>query len=691
MAAFGSFALLIALALAGYNLFAGAIALRLVAVGGASRVAPEKLAETARRAGIGVFVAVIAAAFAMVWSVFHNDFSIEYIVEHSNRALPTPYKFAALWSGQEGSLLLWTLLLAVYGFVLRVTHKTDVKLFAYAGTILAAVQVFFLLLVNVATQPFAGVRGGIVPADGNGLNPLLQYPEMVIHPPMLYLGYVGFALPFAFALGALMMRYPGEKWIHITRRWTMMTWMFLTIGIFLGMHWAYAVLGWGGYWGWDPVENASLMPWLTGTAFLHSVMMQEKRGMMKSWNVWLIFMTFLLTLLGTTLTRAGLVSSVHAFAQSSIGIWFFWFMGIVLAVCIFTYILQRDHLRSEHRVESLVSRESSFLFNNLVLLLACLTILWGTLFPILSEYVEGTKTTLSGAYYSHVAIPIGVFLLLLTGVGPLLAWRASSFRSLRRNFVLPGIAFVVTGIVLVAVGLKPWASEPFFYSWMTFSLCMAVATAISAEFLRGAGVISRQSGKNLAASMVLLVRRSTRRYGGYLVHLGLVIIFIGFAGYAFNRDAEKPMAAGDTLEIGPYTLKNLGNTQESNPNYDSEFSLLDVYQNGKKVLDQPMAPEKRVYAANGQPQTMVANHSTMRWDLYVVYEGRDSTTGLPIIKAFLNPLVMWIWVGLAVVVAGTLIAQLPSASPVRAVVSVPAKHDLPAGHAAAAGLIGGGD
>ena len=509
---------------------------------------------------------------------------------------------------------------------------------------------------------------------------------------MLYLGYVGFTVPFAFALGALMMRYPGEKWIHITRRWTMFTWMFLTIGIFLGMHWAYAVLGWGGYWGWDPVENASLMPWLTGTAFLHSVMMQEKRGMMKSWNVWLIFATFMLSILGTLLTRAGLVSSVHAFAQSSIGNWFVGFLVLVAAVCIFTYVLQRDHLKSEHRVESLVSRESSFLFNNLVLLAACFTILWGTLFPVLSEYVEGTKTTLSGAYYSHIAVPIGVFLLLLTGVGPLLAWRASSFRSLRRNFILPGIGFLATAIVLIAVGLKPWADEGVFYSLMTFSLAVAVATAVASEFLRGAAVVHRQTGKDYFSSTVLLIRRSTRRYGGYLVHFGVVIIFIGFAGYAFNRSAEKPMATGDKMEIGPYTLVNMGNTQESNPNYDTEFSLLDVYQNGKKVLDQPMAPEKRVYAVNGQPQTMVANHSTMRWDLYVVYEGRDSTTGLPIIKAFLNPLVMWIWVGLVVVVFGTLVALVPSLSPARAIVAVPVpKSDSMTGQAAAVGLTGGGD
>jgi cytochrome c-type biogenesis protein CcmF len=671
MAYFGSFALFIALALAAYNLVFGATALRLIAIGRSSYFSPERMAESARRAGIACFIAVTAAAFALSWSVFHNDFSIEYIVEHSKIALPAPYKFAALWSGQEGSLILWAWLLAAYGFVLRLAHKTDVKLHAYAGTILAGVQVFFLLLLNFATHPFAAVRGGIAPADGNGLNHLLQYPEMVIHPPMLYLGYVGFTVPFCFALGALMMRYPGEKWIHITRYWTMFTWMFLTIGIFLGMHWAYAVLGWGGYWGWDPVENASLMPWLTGTAFLHSVMMQEKRGMMKSWNVWLIFMTFMLSILGTLLTRAGLVSSVHAFAQSSIGGWFVTFLVIVLAVCLFTFILNRDHLKSEHQLESLVSRESSFLFNNLVLLAACFTILWGTLFPVLSEYVEGMKETVGGEYYKHIAVPIGIFLLMLTGVGPLLAWRASSLRTLRRNFILPGVAFVITAAALIVAGLKPWADEGVFYSLMTFSLGAAVAVAVSSEFLRGAGVIHRQTGKDYLSSTILLVRRSTRRYGGYLVHLGLVVIFIGFAGYAFNQSAEKPMGVGDTLAIGPYTLKNLGNTQESNADYDSEYSLLDVYENGRKVLDKPMAPEKRTYAEDGQPQTMVAIHSTMRWDLYVVYEGQDQTTGLPIIKAFLNPLVMWIWVGLMVVVAGTLVALVPSLSPALATASVP--------------------
>src|SRR6516225_8847398 len=484
MATFGSFALLIALALAAYNLLAGALALRVLATGQPAPVSPERLADTARRAGISGFLAVTAAAFALVWSAFTNDFSIAYITEHSNRALPAAYKFAALWSGQEGSLLLWAWLLGTYGFVLRLTHKTDVKLYAYAGTILAAIQVFFLAILNFAAPPFALMRGAI-PEDGNGLNPLLQYPEMVIHPPMLYLGYVGFSVPFAFGLGALMMRYPGEKWIKITRVWTMVTWLFLTCGIFLGMHWAYAVLGWGGYWGWDPVENASFMPWLTGTAFLHSVMMQEKKGMMKSWNVWLIFSTFLLTLLGTLLTRAGLVSSVHAFAQSSIGSWFMVFMGIVIGVCIFTFILQRDHLRSDHQVESLVSRESSFLFNNLVLLTACFVILWGTLFPILSEYVQGSKVTVGAPFYNRVAVPIGLFLLFLTGVGPLLPWRATSLRSIRRNFVIPVIVLWATVILALALGVNPMKDGQFdngnFYALIGLAVSAAVLTAIVSE------------------------------------------------------------------------------------------------------------------------------------------------------------------------------------------------------------------
>ncbi len=663
MAAFGSFAILLGLVLCAYTLVTGAFALRRIAVHPQASAVPERLAESARRAGIGSFIALTAAAFALVYCSFTNNFSVSYILHHSNRALPWPYKFAALWSGQEGSLLLWAWLLATYGFVLRLRHKVDVKLTAYASTILAGIQVFFTLLLVFAAPPFAMVQGTI-PADGFGLNPLLQYPEMVIHPPMLYLGYVGFSVPFAFALGALMMRYPGEKWIHITRRWTMVTWLFLTCGIFLGAHWAYSVLGWGGYWGWDPVENASLMPWLTGTAFLHSVMMQEKRGMMKAWNVWLIFTTFMLSILGTLLTRSGLVSSVHAFAESSIGSWFWTFLVIVFSVCIFTYLRQRSHLKSEHHIESLVSRESSFLFNNLVLLAACFTILWGTLFPIISEYIEGSKVTVGPPFYNRVAVPIGIFLLFLTGIGPILAWRSTSFKSVRRNFIWPIIAGIGMAVILMAAGMRPWQDAGTLYSLMAFSLAALVTTAIASEFWRGARVIQRHTGKNILASMARLTRRNTRRYGGYIVHIGVVIVFIGLAGSAFNQSKEQEMGFHDSMTLGPYRLVCQSYTQDSNANYDSEYELLNVYKNNKFLIQ--MAPERRFYHASQQTETMVADHSTLQRDLYVVYEGRNPETNQPIIKVFINPLVAWIWIGVMVMAFGTLLALTPNISPEQA-------------------------
>jgi len=661
MATFGSFSLLIALALAAYNLCAGGLALWLLATNRPARVAPERLAETARRAGIIGFLAISTAAFALIWAAFTNDFSIIYIAEHSNRALPGPYKFAALWSGQEGSLLLWGWLLGAFSFVLRLRHKTDVRLYAYAGTILAGIQVFFLAVLNFAVQPFA-LTPGPLPDDGAGLNALLQYPEMVIHPPMLYLGYVGFSVPFAFALAALMMRYPGEKWIRITRTWTLVTWMFLTIGVFLGMHWAYAVLGWGGYWAWDPVENASFMPWLTGTAFLHSVMMQEKKGLMKSWNIWLIFTTFLLTLLGTMLTRAGLVSSVHAFAKSSIGNWFASFMLIVFLVCLIVYLLRRDHLKSDRGIESLVSRESSFLFNNLVLLTACFVILWGTLFPILSEAVIGTKVTVGAPFYNNVAVPIGLFLLFLAGVGPLLPWRATSLRAVRRNFVAPCIALWLAVIVAFLLGANPWKGGTFssgaFYALVALGLAAAVIVAVVSEFARGARAVARQTGSNLLISTWTLMRRNSRRYGGYIVHLGVVLVFVGLAGAAFNQTVESELALHQKMQIGPYTLECTGFTQDSNENYQSEYAVLNVWKNGQVQFQ--MTPEKRVYLASQQPQTMVAIHSVPGWDLYVVYEGANPDTNQPIIKAFLNPLVSWIWIGLVVMVLGVCFALVPS-------------------------------
>lgn len=385
--------------------------------------------------------------------------------------------------------------------------------------------------------------------------------------------------------------------------------------------------------------------------------------MMKSWNVWLIFATFLLTLLGTLLTRAGLVSSVHAFAQSSIGNWFVGFMALVLGVCLFTFFKQRDHLKSENRLESLVSRESGFLFNNMVLLAACFTVLWGTLFPVLSEWVQGSKVTVGAPFYNRVNLPIGLFLLLLTGVGPLLAWRSTSLRAIRRNFILPGVALVLTAAGLMIGGIRPWTAgddwQAQFFSLLAFSLGAGVITAISAEFLRGANVVRTQNGVNLIVATGVLMRRNTRRYGGYLVHFGIVVMFIGIAGGAFNQSHEQEMGFGDEMRMGPYRLVCQSYTQDSNANYDTDYALLDVYKNGRKITQ--MAPEKRFYHASQTSSTMVALHSTAQADLYVIFEGRNPDSNRPIIKVFLNPLIAWIWIGVIIVVAGTLFGLVPSA------------------------------
>ena len=662
MSTLGSWVLLLALALAGYSFLAGLLALAARPPGW------ERLSETARRAGIASFGTVFIAAVVLVTSAFRNDFSMAYVFHHSNRDLPLPYKFATLWSGQEGSLLFWSLLLSGYGLVLRLRHKTDEALFAHASVVIAAVQVFFLLLLNFAARPFTVMQGAL-PADGAGLNSLLQYPEMVIHPPMLYLGYVGFTVPFAFALAALVMKYPGDKWIHITRRWTMVTWAFLTLGIPLGAHWAYYVLGWGGYWGWDPVENASLLPWLTGTAFLHSVMMQEKRGMLKVWNMWLVFTTFWLSILGTYLTRSGVLNSVHAFAQSPIGGWFKWFLVLIFVVFAGFFFKNKSYLASEHKLESLVSRESSFLFNNLLFVLACFTVLWGTWFPLISELLQGHKVTVGPPFFNSVIVPVALLLLFLTAVGPLLSWRKTSLDSLKRNFLWPALGALTVGVVMMVFGVRPWQDLSYFYALMTAMLATLVGLTVISEFIRGGRVISRHTGQNLAASMLHLCHRNTRRYGGYIVHFGVALLFLGILGTVFNKDAEKEMAFGDKLAIGPYTLVCHSYTQEEFPNYSADVAIMQVFKGGKQI--DTLYPESRFYPANQQQQHIPSVRYTLKEDLYIVYEGQNPDTGRPIIKVHLNPMVSWIWIGVLVMIFGTIVALVPNAAPLPA--AVPAR------------------
>jgi cytochrome c-type biogenesis protein CcmF len=427
------------------------------------------------------------------------------------------------------------------------------------------------------------------------------------------------------------------------------------------------VLGWGGYWGWDPVENASLLPWLTMTAFLHSVMMQEKRGMMKMWNMWLIFITFLLAIFGTFLTRSGVVSSVHAFAQSGIGIWFVWFIAFCFATCVYVFVRNRETLRSEHRLDSLVSRESGFLFNNLVLLVSCFAVLWGTLFPVLSEWVTGSKVTVGPPFFNRVNVPIGLFLVFLTGVGPLLAWRQTSLDSLKRNFLVPTVLAVVAAIALIVGGMRPWQDSSYFYSLMAIALSLFVAGTVAGEFWRGGRVIARQQHVSVFKGMVQITRRNTRRYGGYLVHMGAVLVIIGFAGLPFNQDKEQELGFGDKMQISHYTLVCQSYTQDDKPNYESEWAVLDVYKGGKKI--DTMYPERRFYKASEQTATIVANRSRLNEDLYLVYTGRNPDTGKPIIKAHVNPLVAWIWIGVHLVLIGTIIAMLPSTRPVKYAVS----------------------
>jgi len=649
---FGSYALILAFVCACYA-FGGGIASILTR--------HPLLIKSARQAGVAACGLIFLATASLVYLFFSDNYSIAYVVSHSNRDLSTFYKIAALWSGQEGSLLFWSFLLSIYIVSVLIAYRgKHLELMPYVGVVMAGVQIFFLTLNNFVANPFRvlgvpganGIFENFTRADGNGLNPLLQYPEMVIHPPHLYSGYTGFTIPFAFALAALLARYPGEKWIHLTRKWTMIAWCFQTAGILLGAHWAYAVLGWGGYWGWDPVENASLMPWLTGTAFLHSVMMQEKRGMMKVWNIWLVFSTFLLCILGTLLTRSGLVSSVHAFAQSTIGPWFVAFICTILAVCFGAFWINRDYLKSENRLDSIVSRESSFLFNNLILLVACVAVLSGTLFPVFSEWVSGSKISVGAPFFNRVNIPIGLLLLFLTGVGPLLAWRKTSMESLRRNFGWPLAVGLVVGVIAWPLGCRD------VFSLVCVILSVFVTGTIGMEFFRGARVIRARTGWSFLSAVGELTMRNTRRYGGYIVHFGIVLVFLGISGAAFNRDAQKDMPIGSMLQIGPYNLFLQSMDSKPEKNYTAERMIVEVLRDNKSVM--MLYPERRFFPSNEQSGTMVAIYSTLREDLYVVYAGNSPDSNIPVIHAYLNPLVKWIWLGGVIVVFGTLVALLPN-------------------------------
>jgi cytochrome c-type biogenesis protein CcmF len=613
------------------------------------------LIVSGERAVYAVWVLITTASGILVYSLLTSDFRFAYVAGHSNRDMDTIYKITAWWGGQEGSLLFWSWILSTYSAVAIFTNRHKLReIMPWVAGILSFVQLFFLLINNFVANPFQMLAVDKVVtsvADGLGLNPQLQYYAMAIHPPMLYLGYVGFAVPFAFAMGSLISRQPGDNWIHTTRRWSIVAWLFQSCGIMLGSAWAFDALGWGGYWMWDPVENASLLPWLAGTAFLHSVMMQEKKGMMKVWNMVLIATTFFLCIFGTFLTRSGIVSSVHAFAESSIGRYFVGFLAIGISATVYLILDRLQYLKSEAPLESVVSRESSFLFNNLLLLASCFAVLWGTLFPVISEAVSNEKIALDAPWFNRLMIPIGLGLLFLTGVGPLFAWRRTSIESLRRNFMIPGLLGCVLAAGLFFAGIHN------FWALISLGLCMFVTATIVSEFFRGSIAIAQKQQMNFFRATIELTHRNTRRYGGYLVHMGIVLMFVGWTGQAFNKNVTAEVAMGKTFSIGAYDLKVADVNNGDNANYRWDSAVLEVTKHGKPFTT--LEPERRYYKAAQQGLGHVALYNGLDEDLYVNFASSDGQ-GKVTLQGYVFPLVSWIWIGTMVLILGTLIALVPS-------------------------------
>ena len=618
------------------------------------------LMQSARRTSYSLFGVLSVASIALLVALLRHDFNVQYVWAYTSRNLPIPYTLSAFYGGQAGSLLFWAFVLTVFAAAAQwLTPKRYDHLMPYVAAVTSMVTLFFVAVVLFASNPFE--RLAFTPPDGNGLNPQLQNPGMVIHPPMLYLGYISITIPFAFAVAALITKRLDTGWLHAIRRWTIVSWIFLTTGIVLGMWWAYVELGWGGYWAWDPVENASFLPWLTMTAFLHSVMIQEKRGMLKKWNMILIVLSFMLSIFGTFITRSGIISSVHSFAQSSVGYFFLVFLITSGIALIWLLVTRLPDLKAESQLESMVSREASFLFNNLLLVGMAFSVLWGTLFPIISELVRGTQVTVGPPFFNQVNIPIGLGLLALTGIGPLIAWRKASTRNLRRQFTGPAITMLVVAAVFIAIGVGD------FYALMAFALSGFVVGAIGQEFIRGVGARHRLHGENYALAFARLVGRNRRRYGGYIVHLGVVVLFVAFAGNAFKKEMEASLEPGESVTMRSpfgyeYTFTHVGVSQYEQLNRFVSAASLDVTRGDKPMGI--MTSEKRQYwnsfkEAQFQPSTEAAIESGLREDVYVVFAGSVEGTEEAVYSITLNPLVWWLWFGGLVMVIGGAITVWP--------------------------------
>ena len=607
-----------------------------------------------RRAVAMTFAFTGLASVALITALFAHDFSIAYVAKYSSRSLSGPYTLGAFWGGMEGSLLFWTLLLTGFATVaLERARAATPQLGAWAGAVLSGVAVFFLLLLVLPANPFTRLIPA--PIDGSGLNPLLQSPGMMIHPPLLYTGFVGFSIPFAFAMAALLSKRLDSGWFTSTRRWTLFSWSALSIGIVLGGAWAYTELGWGGYWAWDPVENASFMPWLTATAFLHSVVIQEKRQMLKVWNVTLILVTYALAIFGTFLTRSGILSSIHTFTEGPIGKWFLPFLALMLLGGIGIVLARLNELRSENRFDSLLSRESAFLANNVLFVAAAFTVLWGTIYPIIAEIFTGVRLSIGPPFFNSVFVPLGLAIIGLTGIGPLISWKRMSKGAFGRIVRLPIASGIAVAVALAVAGVRSAGAL------LAFSLCAFTAVAIGGEFVRGSRVHRVRDELDWGRALRRTIARNRRRYGGYIVHLGVVLIVIGIAGAAFRTERHSLLDIGSSMAVGDYTLTYSDRQETTTDEKQINIATVDVTKDGHAAGS--LFPQRNFHIAQRQPQSEVANRTGPIEDLYVVITSFDADGGAAI-RAFVNPLTWWIWVGAAVMLGGMTVL-LSSPAPVR--------------------------
>jgi len=658
MPALGNFVLLASFVVAAYAIAASVVG---------ARRRSTRLVES----GIGAFYAVTAlmtvASGVLVHAFVTDNYAIKYVQRYSDSAQPLAYKIASYWGGLDGSIMFWVFLLGIFGAVaVHVNRTRHRELIPYVVAVIAATEMFFIFLMVVHKNPFSTFLT-TPPADGAGLNPLLQNFYMAIHPPSLYVGFVAMTIPFAFGMAALITGHLDDSWLRAVRRWTMIGWLALSFGLTLGMLWAYEELGWGGYWGWDPVENAGLLPWFTATAFLHSVMVQERRGMLRVWNVTLVILTFFLTIFGTFMTRSGVVQSVHAFGEDRELAWLFTIFMVTLLTFSFGYVIYRlPLLKARNELDSWMSREAAFLANNWILLFSAFFVLFATMFPTLSEALRGERLTVGPPFFNRWMMPIGLILLLLTGIGPLLAWRRSTLTNIVQQFVWPTLAAVVTAGGLYALGIRVWSSG------LCFALCAFVTATMVQEFVRGANVRRESTGTDFFTGLVGLFGRQRRRYAGYIVHLGIVVMFLGFAGEGFKQELQQNVKVGDQITVGRFTVRHDALRVTADVQKQMVTGHVTVFEDGKEIGT--MQPARWFYAKREEePTTEVAIRRAPGEDLYIVLTPDfDAATQKATYAVTVNPLVNWIWVGFGILAVGSIIALLPEATLVTAMAKVPA-------------------